>query len=67
LFPAHLERLHQFQAGGSLLNSGTLGDPQEDGSMSIFSAGQPPRTSSAATRSSIAASCGAGGSAREPT
>jgi uncharacterized protein len=36
LFPAHLERLHQFHAGGSLLNRGTLGDPQEDGSVSIF-------------------------------
>ena len=38
LFPAHLERLHQFHAGGSLLNSDTLGDPQEAGSVSIFTA-----------------------------
>jgi uncharacterized protein YciI len=35
-FPAHSERLAQFHAAGTLLMVGTFGDPQKEGSMSIF-------------------------------
>jgi uncharacterized protein YciI len=34
-FPAHEARLAEFRAGGTLLETGPFGDPQE-GSMSIF-------------------------------
>jgi uncharacterized protein len=36
-FPAHLERLNAFHERGDLLLVGTFGDPQEQGSMAIFS------------------------------
>ena len=35
-FPAHSARLDQFHDAGTLLMVGTFGDPQEEGSMSIF-------------------------------
>jgi uncharacterized protein YciI len=35
-FPAHRERLEDFHARGTLLLVGTFGDPQEEGSMAIF-------------------------------
>ena len=35
-FPAHLSRLNEFHARGVLLGVGTFGDPQEEGSMAIF-------------------------------
>jgi uncharacterized protein len=35
-FPAHSARLREFHAGGTLLMVGTFGDPQEQGSMAIF-------------------------------
>ena len=35
-FPAHRARLDDFHARGSLLAVGTFGDPQEQGSMGIF-------------------------------
>jgi uncharacterized protein len=35
-FPAHSERLDEFHARGDLLMVGTFGDPQTEGSMSIF-------------------------------
>jgi uncharacterized protein len=35
-FPAHLARLQEFHRRGELLMVGTFGDPQEEGSMSIF-------------------------------
>jgi uncharacterized protein YciI len=35
-FPAHRERLGEFHARGTLLSVGTFGDPQEQGSMGIF-------------------------------
>jgi uncharacterized protein YciI len=35
-FPAHRERLDEFHARGSLLMSGTFGNPQEEGSMAVF-------------------------------
>lgn len=34
--PAHVERLREFRARGTLLMVGTFGDPQEEGSMAIF-------------------------------
>jgi uncharacterized protein len=36
-FPAHQARLEEFQARGDLLMVGTFGNPQEEGSMAIFS------------------------------
>lgn len=36
-FPAHSARLGEFHARGDLLEVGTFGDPQEEGSMAIFS------------------------------
>ena len=36
-FPAHAERLTAFRERGDLLLVGTFGDPQEQGSMAIFS------------------------------
>ena len=36
-FPAHAERIQEFHARGVLLMVGTFGDPQEQGSMAIFS------------------------------
>ena len=36
-FPAHKARLDEFHARGDLLIVGTFGDPQTQGSMSIFS------------------------------
>jgi uncharacterized protein len=36
-FPAHHARLEEFHARGDLLMVGTFGDPQEEGSMAIFS------------------------------
>ncbi|HEX2127053.1 MAG TPA: YciI family protein [Thermoleophilaceae bacterium] len=35
-FPAHRARLDDFHARGDLLMVGTFGDPQEEGSMAIF-------------------------------
>lgn len=35
-FPAHSARLDEFHARGTLLMVGTFGNPQEEGSMSIF-------------------------------
>ena len=35
-FPAHSERADDFHARGTLLMVGTFGDPQEQGSMAIF-------------------------------
>jgi uncharacterized protein len=35
-FPAHQQRLDEFQARGDLLMVGTFGDPQKEGSMAIF-------------------------------
>lgn len=35
-FPAHSERLDEFHARGELMMVGTFGDPQTEGSMSIF-------------------------------
>jgi uncharacterized protein YciI len=35
-FPAHSERLREFHARGTLLMVGAFGDPQEQGSMGIF-------------------------------
>jgi uncharacterized protein len=35
-FPAHRARLDEFHARGTLLAVGTFGDPQEQGSMGIF-------------------------------
>ena len=35
-FPAHSARLDEFQARGELLMVGLFGDPQEEGSMSVF-------------------------------
>jgi uncharacterized protein len=35
-FPAHKHRLYEFHRRGELLMVGTFGDPQAQGSMSIF-------------------------------
>ena len=35
-FPAHRARLDEFHARGDLLMVGTFGDPQAEGSMSVF-------------------------------
>jgi uncharacterized protein YciI len=35
-FPAHRARLADFHARGALLMVGTFGDPQEEGSMAVF-------------------------------
>jgi uncharacterized protein len=35
-YPAHRARLDEFHARGTLLDVGTFGDPQEQGSMGIF-------------------------------
>jgi uncharacterized protein YciI len=35
-FPAHRARLDEFHSRGTLLGVGTFGDPQEQGSMGIF-------------------------------
>jgi uncharacterized protein YciI len=35
-FPAHLARWKEFQDRGTLLMIGTFADPQEEGSMAIF-------------------------------
>ena len=35
-FPAHRERFEEFRARGSLLMIGAFGDPQDEGSMAIF-------------------------------
>ena len=35
-FPAHKQRLDEFHARGDLLMVGTFGDPQSQGSMSVF-------------------------------
>ena len=35
-FPAHKERLDEFHETGDLLMVGTFGDPQSQGSMSVF-------------------------------
>jgi uncharacterized protein len=35
-FPAHSARLEEFHANGRLLMVGTFADPQEQGSMAIF-------------------------------
>jgi uncharacterized protein YciI len=37
VFPAHAARLREFRDRGSLLMVGTFADPQEEGSMAIFS------------------------------
>jgi uncharacterized protein len=36
-FPAHKERLDEFHARGDLLMVGTFSNPQDEGSMAIFS------------------------------
>jgi len=36
-FPAHSARLQEFHARGTLLLVGTFGNPQEEGSMAVFS------------------------------
>lgn len=36
LFPAHRARLDEFHSRGDLLMVGTFGDPQNEGSMGIF-------------------------------
>ncbi len=36
-FPAHRARLDEFRRRGELLMVGTFGNPQEEGSMAIFS------------------------------
>jgi uncharacterized protein YciI len=36
-FPAHHARLEEFHGRGDLLMVGTFGNPQEEGSMAIFS------------------------------
>ncbi len=38
-FPAHAERLAEFRRRGLLLLVGTFGDPQGQGSMSVFTTG----------------------------
>jgi uncharacterized protein len=35
-FPAHQARLDEFQAAGTLLMVGTFANPQDDGSMAVF-------------------------------
>jgi uncharacterized protein YciI len=35
-YPAHLARIHEFQARGEILGVGTFGDPQTQGAMGIF-------------------------------
>jgi uncharacterized protein len=35
-FAAHEERLNEFRARGTLLETGPFGNPQDEGSMSIF-------------------------------
>lgn len=35
-FPAHLVRVKEFHGRGTLLMVGTFGNPQEEGSMAIF-------------------------------
>jgi uncharacterized protein YciI len=35
-FPAHRARLDEFHAQGTLLMVGTFGDPQDEGSMAVF-------------------------------
>jgi uncharacterized protein len=35
-FPAHSARLNEFHGAGTLLMVGTFGDPQQEGSMAIF-------------------------------
>ena len=35
-FPAHSDRLQQFHRAGTLLMVGAFGDPQNEGSMAIF-------------------------------
>jgi uncharacterized protein YciI len=37
VFPAHAARLREFRDRGTLLMVGTFANPQEEGSMSIFS------------------------------
>jgi len=37
VFPAHRARIDEFQAQGTLLLVGPFGDPQREGSMSVFS------------------------------
>jgi uncharacterized protein len=39
-FPAHSARLQEFHASGTLLLVGTFGNPQEEGSMAVFSSRQ---------------------------
>jgi uncharacterized protein YciI len=39
-FPAHKSRLDEFHARGELLMVGTFGDPQTEGSMTIFASRQ---------------------------
>jgi uncharacterized protein YciI len=35
-FPAHLERIKEFQSRGEILMVGTFGDPQREGAMGVF-------------------------------
>jgi len=37
VFPAHRARIEEFHAQGTLLLVGPFGDPQREGSMSVFS------------------------------
>jgi uncharacterized protein YciI len=36
VYPRHLERLRDFRRRGDLLQVGTFGDPQTEGSMAVF-------------------------------
>jgi uncharacterized protein YciI len=38
-FPAHVRRIQELHARGTLLGYGTFGDPQREGSMAIFTLG----------------------------
>src|SRR4051812_12440857 len=62
-FPAHKERLDAFHARGDLLMVGTFGDPQREGSMSVFRTREAAESSRPATRSSSRAWSRAGTSA----
>jgi uncharacterized protein len=50
-FPAHSALWGKFQAQGTLLMIGTFGNPQEEGSMGIFTTGRQRRSSLRATHS----------------
>ncbi|MEA2633768.1 MAG: uncharacterized protein QOH92_535 [Chloroflexota bacterium] len=43
-FPAHVARWKEFQQNGTLLMIGTFGNPQDEGSMAIFTTRQAAET-----------------------